>query len=913
MGEGHSNVSDHGSRGPTGGVKGGPTGFGGGNPNSGKGWGVSQTPYGPIRNYNPSKFGDGNRGFGGNQGGGSHSGSFGTNPPAALRPELQAYMAVGGIPAVITLIDGNWGITLSRLPAVATYIESHLARMGSWLMRTSPVGVAIMGMMPAKIASDPPMGHYFTTPILPANKVTDIPAETLKTIAEAPVNLQISDVTDEGRQQVILVKNIVERQRVPVIKAVPTAIPEVYTAAVPGMTPMHIQVTDQAILGLPATPAEKPTITAIEHAPTREITPPVGRHSRDAIIVFPDGTHIEPLYISLIQIASAAELMQEVRNTYEIACSEREAAERAMAQPFNSAVEELKLKKTLIDKYIIEVAAHIILLESNILLLKQEEATIWQQYESLAGFKNRLIFINLRQRLDLRALALVKQGEINTLSEGIAELRVKQQGLLELQQSVSTDIAIAIAAERQRVENARLVAIAAERQRVENARLAAVAAERQRVENARLAAVAAERQRVENARLAAVAAERQRINDEKLAAIWLRMEKARLAAKAADDLARQQGAFGQDTYSLPAHPLISRYSPSFAVAGVGAVILTPQVIHGLTGVLGAALAKLRTYATSWWNSPLAMMVGASFNPLGTGHDLGAVPLAGSIALSEMGLSPTTPLPPQGEIVLPVRMLMINTHNGTKFYAVKTGAAGISTKVKVGAAQFDRSKGVYTFTTDSQPPRTFTFTPVRPSGIDIGWIFPQPASAPATPLHTGVTIKYAATPVILPFPQLAERDFHDYIIWFPAESGLQPVYVYLNSPRGKSGEVTGRGQRVVGIWLAEAGKGLGVPIPTQIADKLRGRRFSSFDRFREAFWQEVANDPELAGQFNPENVTRMKHERAPRARFVDTVGKRRSFEIHHIKQISDGGDVYNVDNLHVITPKRHIEIHSNKGK
>ncbi|OWF74493.1 hypothetical protein B4907_21950 [Yersinia kristensenii] len=113
-------------------------------------------------------------------------------------------------------------------------------------------------------------------------------------------------------------------------------------------------------------------------------------------------------------------------------------------------------------------------------------------------------------------------------------------------------------------------------------------------------------------------------------------ENARLAAVAADDLARQQKAPGQDTYSLPAHPLISRYSSSFAVAGRGSVTLKPEVIHALTSILAAALAKLRTYATSWWNSPLAMMVGASFNPLGTGHDLGAVPWRAVLLLVKWG-------------------------------------------------------------------------------------------------------------------------------------------------------------------------------------------------------------------------------------------------------------------------------------
>ncbi|WP_193386911.1 S-type pyocin domain-containing protein, partial [Yersinia pestis] len=51
-----------------------------------------------------------------------------------------------------------------------------------------------------------------------------------------------------------------------------------------------------------------------------------------------------------------------------------------------------------------------------------------------------------------------------------------------------------------------------------------------------------------------------------------------------------------------------------------------------------------------------------------------------------------------------------------------------------------------------------------------------------------------TPTILPLPQLYARDFHDYIIWFPADSGLEPVYVYLNSPYGKTtakGKYSGR--------------------------------------------------------------------------------------------------------------------------
>ncbi|MNF93665.1 Colicin-E7 [compost metagenome] len=129
-----------------------------------------------------------------------------------------------------------------------------------------------------------------------------------------------------------------------------------------------------------------------------------------------------------------------------------------------------------------------------------------------------------------------------------------------------------------------------------------------------------------------------------------------------------------------------------------------------------------------------------------------------------------------------------------------------------------------------------------------------------------------------------------------------------SVRNEPGVVTGQGQDVTGIWLAGAGKALGSPIPSHIADQLRGREFSSFDDFREAFWVAVSADAALSNQFNDSNRSRMAEGLAPRARFTDTVGKRRSFELHHEIPISKGGEVYNVDNIRAMTPKHHIDTH-----
>ncbi|MGE4802791.1 hypothetical protein AB8989_20745 [Yersinia hibernica] len=77
------------------------------------------------------------------------------------------------------------------------------------------------------------------------------------------------------------------------------------------------------------------------------------------------------------------------------------------------------------------------------------------------------------KRRELEVSALAKQGEMNTLNQGIAELKAKYETLLVLQR----DLEVVKTAEQKRIEDIRLAAEAAERQRVEDARLAAEAAD----------------------------------------------------------------------------------------------------------------------------------------------------------------------------------------------------------------------------------------------------------------------------------------------------------------------------------------------------------------------------------------------------------------------------------------------------
>ncbi|EHI5678579.1 colicin [Salmonella enterica] len=127
-------------------------------------------------------------------------------------------------------------------------------------------------------------------------------------------------------------------------------------------------------------------------------------------------------------------------------------------------------------------------------------------------------------------------------------------------------------------------------------------------------------------------------------------------------------------------------------------------------------------------------------------------------------------------------------------------------------------------------------------------------------------------------------------------------------RNQPGKATGKGKPVGDKWLDDAGKDSGAPIPDRIADKLRDKEFRNFDDFRKKFWEEVSKDPELSKQFIKGNRDRMQVGKAPKSRKKDAAGKRTSFELHHDKPVSQDGGVYDMDNLRITTPKRHIDIH-----
>lgn len=348
----------------------------------------------------------------------------------------------------------------------------------------------------------------------------------------------------------------------------------------------------------------------------------------------------------------------------------------------------------------------------------------------------------------------------------------------------------------------------------------------------------------------------------------------------------------------------------------GFVPLEKLANYGVWAVLGTGAAITAE------GMPLKLVGGSA-----TGGAI-AQRLGGSLALT---LLTDSAVVAAGAAVGTVALLMPNTslspdsafYKNEQYATLDTGRTRVRVNVKTLP---DGSVSAYGFYTGGK--KDWEFVPVIKAtkdgekfvadignGIGLTW---TPAANPDDVLGIPALEGAPQLPTVWVYPPNEQSDkvlvnpqhppeYQDAIIWFPADAGLAPIYIVLNA-RHEPGGVTGVGEDVSGIWLAGAGTGLGAPIPTRIADQLRGKSFSSFDAFRAAFWTAIGNDPELRSQFKASNQSFLLSGNSPFAPRTERNGGNARYELHHIEHIQHGGAVFDVDNLSVITPKRHVEIH-----
>lgn len=229
---------------------------------------------------------------------------------------------------------------------------------------------------------------------------------------------------------------------------------------------------------------------------------------------------------------------------------------------------------------------------------------------------------------------------------------------------------------------------------------------------------------------------------------------------------------------------------------------------------------------------------------------------------------------------------------------------IGSKVRVRTFVFNSSANSYEFKQDGADRPALIWTPaVSPESSSTV----LPADDSKGPEYSGAAI-LPVSEQLGRFPTYDIEDFEDYILVFPADSGLPPVYVMFNSPRYLPGVVSGFGGDIDPNWQASASNGLGSPVPSVIADALRGRNYAEFRNLKRAIWREMSKHPEITANMSERNIALIKSGLAPFAARQDRKGGRVKLEIHHVVPISQGGDVYGVDNLRLNTPANHDTIH-----
>ncbi|WP_254433211.1 S-type pyocin domain-containing protein [Pseudomonas moraviensis] len=375
--------------------------------------------------------------------------------------------------------------------------------------------------------------------------------------------------------------------------------------------------------------------------------------------------------------------------------------------------------------------------------------------------------------------------EARLLGQTLALLNQQQAGVLNWLATVQAqDQAQAAAAEAQRqaAEHAR---IAAEQQRQRDI-AEAVRREQEEIrarEQARLAALAEKQRRdAEQARLAAetarLNAEAEAREKERMAALKIAQAEADANAEAAALAHAAEQARLQDErkHVFPASGAVASNGPAVSFAST-AVPLSPAISAGILNALRTAKATLTATGTALFGSPVLMGFAALLmpSPLGNGERF-----AMSVPLAELSSEPAETLREiadrQGSLEMQVGLGVRRLGAGTQVFVATSDDFHIRSSVLVLNAAYDLLNDVYQITLSDSPTDLLTWTPAISPGDQSTAL---PIVDTDSPAYSGASL----VPVEgrLDLNPILVEGWDRFIIVFPADSGIEPLYVVFSSP------------------------------------------------------------------------------------------------------------------------------------
>ncbi|CAI0786907.1 colicin-like bacteriocin tRNase domain-containing protein [Serratia quinivorans] len=731
------------SRGPGGGVNGGPTGLGG---NGNKGGGVDASDHSGWSSENDpwgSKNTGGNTGGGNNGGDRDHpTGSGKVN--LSLFPEAQASIALGA-PTNISLVDGLWGFSLLKSKTVQSVITEALAKVKTLgvptvgtLWRGSLWGLVVEGITPTKIAPDDMSMVRHITTTLPADLVTKTPLGQLPTQPATVVDARLSDVVDEGQQKVAVIRSPSMPMSVPVVEAKPTKRPDVFTAGiVPGMPDIHIRVNAPAP---PTAPKPADGVSEVKDAPAKQLPASApGGNTHDGIVVFPTASNLPPVYVAVVEVmpvneVNAREIERKALQTYQDARQRREATQRA------------RDTKSKIFGYLLP--------EDLVIIQRQIEETQAQIALGQATAKRQSIQESNARTRRQAALADQYHRELTRTNVSTEE----QSGRLASQRQAET---------AKRVEIAEFERIGKENVQKIRAR---------EPTDPDIATLSPQAQAV----------------------FWRNQAKKEFALSVGNgDLPKYPPSMGSKPSPLFLdQPAYFWRENGFALSNYNSVAATETLENGIRNAFASVTEMLgkttpdKLYSNGQATAAEFAQISFVFSEK---LNVSALTVMSSLGVDRLGLTgddARKALESYNSAQLPFRLA--SRHTGTEgdekvhIDIVRPDERNLKGAVPLRPLTWDAGKRELHFISDDGA-ISLTWTPVNDKGVSGYRITVTPADAPASKLSTGGKVDVSGKGTLTALPSGDVQKIHDYILVPPVESGLDPIYVMFNKPRKKAGK------------------------------------------------------------------------------------------------------------------------------